>query len=276
MGDARAQAVLAVLAGASRSEVADRYGIHEGLLDRWVETFIQAGSRALAEGIAEPETRSEQRDRYLGLIAHELRSPLAMIQGWTDLLGAANEEPEVVLQARDGIARQTVRLRRLAEDALDATSVALGRLELETEPVWLGEAVSGIIAARSLALPDIDIAEDVRVAMDRDRFGQILDNLLENARKHAGRATGVRVGRRGMFGEVVVSSTGDPIDRETARRMFEPFERGSTTASGVGLGLYVCRSLMVAHGGQIGLRVDDDGNHFWLRLPLLHPDDEES
>ncbi|CAN5205565.1 hypothetical protein BH23ACT9_BH23ACT9_01160 [soil metagenome] len=267
-GDARATAVLAVLGGVAPDTVASRYGVARVVLDRWVTSFVHAGREGLVAGAASVHHSDEHRDRYLGLIAHELRSPLAMIQGWADVLQYADDDVTVHDQALKGITTQVDRLRRLADDALDATSVALGRLELDAVPVMLADAVTAVVRARSTDLPSVEIVDDVQVRLDLDRFGQILDNLLENARKHGHGIARLVVRRRGLFGEVVISSGGAPIPHQLARRMFEPFERGTTSPDGVGLGLYVCRSLIVAHGGQLGLTVDDEGNHFWLRLPI--------
>lgn len=265
-GDARATAVLAVLGGVAPDTVAERYGIARGVLDRWVQAFVAAGRDGVAAGSLSVETTDAHRDRYLGLIAHELRSPLAMIRGWTGLL--ADADAALRAQALRGIGAQVDRLRRLADDALDATSVALGRLQLDAVGVDLAEATTAVLAARAGDSPQVSVEDDVQVRLDVDRYGQVLDNLFDNASKHAPGPVVITVRRRGLFGEVVISSQGTPIPPEVARRMFEPFERGSTVADGVGLGLYVCRSLIVAHGGQIGLRVDAEGNHFWLRLPI--------
>lgn len=265
-GDARTTGVLAVLGGVSPAVVARRLGVSEAVLDRWVSTFIAAGRDGLSAGT--PGGGQSSRDRHLGVVAHELRSPLAMIRGWAELL-QANGSPEVLDRATNGILSQVERLSRLAEDALDATQVSLGRLDLDRVEVSLGQAVLSIIGARSMDHPDVLVAADPRVEVDVDRLGQVLDNLLENVRKHAPGTARVAVGRRGRWGEVVISSTGPPIPEDLARRMFEPFERGMGAGEGVGLGLYVCRSLVQAHGGQIGLKVDDAGNHFWLRLPSV-------
>lgn len=269
-GDTRATAVLAVLAGVSTDNVAARFGVSEEVLAGWVRVFVEAGR----EGVTDSEPEQQHRDRYLSLISHELRSPLTMIQGWADLLEDADaSDAEVLARAAAGINAQVDRLMRLADDVLDATGVALGQLTLDRRPVMLGAVLSDIIAARSQENPVVVVDCDVEVLLDVDRFGQVVDNLLENARKHATGDAVVTVRRRGEQAEIVISSEGSPIDPVLARRMFEPFQRGSSSGEGIGLGLYVCRSLVVAHGGQIGVHVDTDGNHFWLRLPI-HSDDE--
>jgi signal transduction histidine kinase/predicted small metal-binding protein len=269
-GDVRATAVLAVLAGVAPETVARRYGVAEIVLDRWVSSFVEAGRAGMSTG--SPGSGDLHRDRHLGLIAHELRSPLAMIRGWVDVLTHSDDDPEVRTHAIRSISAQVDRMRRLADDALDATGVALGQLQLDRTPMPLSAAVSRVVDARAGGGVRVDIAEDATVHVDLDRFGQILDNLLDNARKHGDGSTTLQVRRHGAYGELVVTSLGDPIPPQVARRMFEPFERGRTMADGLGLGLYVCRSLTVAHGGQIGLRVDDEGNHFWLRLPIHEGD----
>ncbi len=263
--DARTTGVLAVLGGVSPSVVARRLGVAESVLDRWVATFIAAGR----EGIAgQGGAGGAHKDRHLGVVAHELRSPLAMIRGWAELL-QANAAPEVTERATAGILSQVDRLSRLAEDALDATSVALGRLDLDRQDLHLAPLVLDIIRARSMDHPDVLVADDPVVSVDPHRLGQVVDNLLENVRKHAPGTARVAIGRRGRHGEVVISSDGAPIPQDLARRMFEPFERGQSAGEGTGLGLYVCRSLVQAHGGEMGLKVDGAGNHFWVRLPVV-------
>jgi signal transduction histidine kinase len=146
--------------------------------------------------------------------------------------------------------------------------VALGRLRLFPTTESLAATVAAIVGARSVGRPVLVVDDDAMVDIDVDRFGQILDNLLENARMHGdGRAT-ITVRRHADDAIVTISSPGQPIAPEDVQRLFEPFQRGRTDADGVGLGLFVCRSLVAAHGGQMGLRTSVDGNHFWLRLPV--------
>jgi signal transduction histidine kinase len=265
-GDTRATAVLAVLAGVAPDVVAARTGVDPFILDGWVRTFVESGRAGLAGLAADPP--GAHRERYLGLVAHELRSPLAMIHGWADLLAEADDDPAVRARALAGIHAQVTRLRRLADDAADATSAALGQLRLHRQRVGLAAAVTDVVRVRSLDLPSVLVEEDVEVEVDLDRFGQILDNLLENARKHAHHIGRLVVRRRGGYGEIVLTSPGTPMPEAVAARIFEPFERGPTDGEGVGLGLFVCRSLVAAHGGRIGLRSDQDGNHFWIHLPV--------
>lgn len=263
--DVRATAVLAVLAGVSAELVAQRNGVAREVLDSWVEVFVAGGRQGLAG-----ETTAEavvQRDRHLGVVAHELRSPLQMIRGWAELL-ADEVDTDLIPRAAAGIVAQVDRLQRLSDDAVDATAVALGRLRLFPTTESLAATVAAIVGARSVGRPVLVVDDDAMVDIDVDRFGQILDNLLENARMHGdGRAT-ITVRRHADDAIVTISSPGQPIAPEDVQRLFEPFQRGRTDADGVGLGLFVCRSLVAAHGGQMGLRTSVDGNHFWLRLPV--------
>jgi signal transduction histidine kinase len=207
-----------------------------------------------------------------GLIAHELRSPLAMIQGWVDVLRAGGLDDAEVAVALEAVDAQVGRLRRLADDALDAAGVAGGRLALDLAPADLGRAVAAAVAARPGRAAVVVVAEDGVVArIDRGRFDQVLHNLLDNAGAHGTGAPSVDVRRDGAEAEVVITSPGPPIAPDLARQLFEPFERGTTAGQGVGLGLYVCRTLVVAHGGRVGVRSDHLGNHFWLRLPAEGP-----
>ena len=266
--DTRATAVLAVLAGGARGVVAERYGVDTTVLDGWVSAFLTAGRAALAQGSTDDPEADPAPHRHLGLVAHELRSPLAMIKGWAELLRHEGGSGTVE-RATTGILAQTDRMIRLADDAVNATRVALGTMPLDTRVQSLADAVATIVTARPIETPLLAVTDDALVRLDVDRFGQVLDNLLENSRKHATGTATITVSTRDDVAEIVISTPGRPIPRELAERMFEPFERGQTEGEGMGLGLYVCRSLIAAHGGQIGITANEDGNHFWIRMPVV-------
>lgn len=267
-------AVLAVLGGVSRRTVARRLGVDDATLARWADRFIAAGGQALAElADAAGDGRSAgvdvARDHHLAVVAHELRSPLAMIGGWAGLIAREPENADLVRRAAAGISAQSIRLGRLAEDTMDASAVALGAVEVQTTRVKLGDLVRHVAGARAVDPPEVTVVQDACVQVDADRIGQVLDNLLENARKHAGTRASITVARDGADAVVRLATPGRPIPADTAGRLFEPWQRGRTAVGGAGLGLYICRTLVEAHDGSVGLDVDEDGNTFWVRLPAL-------
>jgi signal transduction histidine kinase len=109
-------------------------------------------------------------------------------------------------------------------------------------------------------------------------MAQVITNLVGNAVQHSPEGTPVRVGSRGRDGEVLleVHNEGPPIPAEVLPTLFEPFRRGRSTGGGgmgsVGLGLYISRQLVEAHGGTIQVRSEQgEGTTFTVRLPRSHP-----
>jgi signal transduction histidine kinase len=208
------------------------------------------------------------------MTAHELRNPVAAIKLNAQILqrrGSANER----LLAT--ILDQTERLGGLIEDLQLAASIEADRLVLRTQALDL--ATEARETARSLRSEAHPIAveapsEPLIVSADRLRIGQVLTNLLTNAIKYspAGREVVVRLSRGAEEARVAVIDRGIGIPRTALPRLFERFYRvdpAASRVSGLGLGLYICRRLVEAHGGRI--EVDSEpgaGSTFTIVLPL--------
>jgi signal transduction histidine kinase len=238
---------------------------------------------AMADAIAR---RDEGRLAYLAGVAHDLRNPLAALQISID--GMKDDHPlppEGQLRERLSIVRrQVTRLNRMVGDLLDASRIEAGHLSLRLEPrdlraivegaVQLFHGVSSIHELRT-DLPD----EPIDVRCDDLRIEQILNNLLSNAIKYSPRGGCVRVAARtaGSRAMVSIADEGVGIPAEDIADIWEPFRRrGASTEMipGVGLGLWVARRIVEAHGGTIA--VDSrlgSGSTFVVSLPLSKPDD---
>jgi signal transduction histidine kinase len=226
------------------------------------------------------------RERLLGDVAHEVRTPVAVISAYLEGLedGVADLTPETVSVLRD----QGARLTRLASDLAAVTRAEEGASNLVLAPTapraLLGAALAG---ARSAYAPrgvdlDLDVAPDLpTVAVDADRMSQVLGNLLDNALRHTPRGGSV-VLRAHVTDEgrvrLSVADTGDGIEEDQLGPIFERFYRVDTARDrdrgGSGIGLAIVRAIVVAHGGTVVARSAGAGRGATFDIdlpPAPHP-----
>lgn len=268
--DGRVEAALSVLRGASVAQVASDVGVSPEVVLKWVDLFCDGGEARLAQGAPlEPVSR----DRFLTLIAHEFRTPLSIIAGWVDLMFAA--EPltsEVMDEALPSIRRQVAHLERVARDALDAGAVARGQLRLMVAPVKLRDLIEGVLASMRDGHLVLVPGDEVEVVADGSRLEQVVGGVLEHARRLADDGTVAIEVDSSQDDHVTVRAAveGRELDIGEAAALLEPYARADTSF-GTGLGLYLCRALLVAHGGEIGLRAESGTSVFWFSLPRSGP-----
>jgi len=205
--------------------------------------------------------RDRARSDLVATVAHELRSPLTGIKGFTATLlnnwdRFSDEQRQLMLETVDSDAD---RLSRLITDLLDAARIDSGRLTLRPQPLDLAEATRRVlesVSAGSGLRLEVSADDDLpRVWVDADRYSQVVTNLVENAQRHG---SGVRdvVVRRASDGrdgvELVVSDFGDGIPSDVQARMFTRFWR-SGERGGTGLGLYIIKGVVDGHGGAIAV-----------------------
>ncbi|MCU4185805.1 hypothetical protein K6U06_15660 [Acidiferrimicrobium sp. IK] len=267
----RAEAVLAVLKGASSESVAAGLEVEPELVERWVELFIEGGRLRLA-GRLDPSS-FEARDRFLVLIAHEFRTPLTTIGGWVETMLSDELTPELRQQGMEVILKQVAHLERIASDALDAGAVARGQLRLVVGPVRLRSLICAIAASARDGNVKVDEGAEVEIVADGARMEQVIGDVVAHAVRLAagGPVVATIDGSHPARVTVTVSVAGRSLSYQEASELFEPYRR-SDTSVGTGLGLFLSRALLAAHGGEIGLRSGNQGTEFWFRVPRSGPD----
>jgi two-component system, LuxR family, sensor kinase FixL len=225
-----------------------------------------------------------QRDEFLSVAAHELRTPLTamqlQLQGLQRLLERHGEEAtRRFAQRAEKVLRQGRRLDRLVGTLLDVSRVVAGRLQLETSRVDLAALVREVVEDLQMQAQEADCAismsipEELYLVCDRFRIEQVIVNLMTNAIKYgAGRPIEVCVKSERDLVIVSVTDQGIGIAPEDAERIFERFERAAPAShyGGMGLGLYISRHLIEAHGGRLSLRSDvGRGASFLVELPIV-------
>jgi signal transduction histidine kinase len=179
--------------------------------------------------------------------------------------------------------RQVVRLDRLVGDLLDASRIQAGKLELRPETCDLGRIVADAVQEQRAAWHGRSIHLDVpqhatlAVVADADRIGQVVTNYLTNALKYSAGDQGVAVRLRSTDdrARVEVEDRGPGLSPQQRAQLFERFYRVpgidqlSGSGVGLGLGLYICKTIVERHGGQVGVdSTPGQGSVFWFALPL--------
>ncbi|KYF81733.1 hypothetical protein BE11_12240 [Sorangium cellulosum] len=225
------------------------------------------------------------QDRFMAMASHELRTPLVPLRGYLDMLSSllpGDGDPR--LRRFASLARtQSERLDRLVDDLVSATRIQTGKFELKLSEVALVPLVTHVAeSAQTLAqtpkihldLPS-DAAEPMVMNGDPARLEQVLMNLLGNAFRHADGSPRIdlRLRRTDGSAELDVVDYGPGIPAADLPNVFSSFyqverSKGSSTG-GMGLGLFICREIVKAHGGQLSVRsTEGKGATFTIRLPL--------
>jgi signal transduction histidine kinase len=236
----------------------------------------------IASHIARRRTLDQHRERellreqFVGILAHDLRSPLSAIRGSAQLLLRKQGLEESDRAALSGILRAAQRMGRLISDVLDFTRARLGSgLPVSLAFVDLaGLARTSCEEARSAnAGRNVDLTTEITspVWCDADRIAQLLSNLVSNALRHGAQDAPVSVSitETPDDASIAVHNEGPVVPSELAPHLFQPFRKGREgKTEGLGLGLFIAKSIAVAHGGSIEFQsTQKQGTTFLVRLP---------
>ncbi len=268
-------------------------------------TLVLERERLLAEREAAQtqmlvaERAKKQMDDFLSIASHELRTPLTSLlanlqiaaRQLTDLRPLLSDLPlsrvrprlerlDVMVSRAEG---QSQRIRRLVDDLLDVSRIESGRLRLTMSPCDLLEIVRESVAEQRVTWPERRIVLDLPrrntllITGDADRLGQVVTNYLTNALKYAPeeQPVTVKVRARTGFARVEVCDQGPGIAPEEQQHLFERFYRvpgikvQQRAEVGLGLGLFICRTIIERHGGRVGvISAPGEGTRFWFTVPL--------
>ena len=226
------------------------------------------------------------KDEFIGIAAHELRSPMAVIRGFAQMLiiqtnrGKGPELADWQIEAIADIDSATSRLVELTEDLLDVTRLQAGRLELQLEPTDLVALVNRILARFQVTAENHSITvnasqEHLVCNVDPRRIEQVFSNLINNAIKYSPMAGDITItlDEERQFALFSIQDHGIGIPERQHGRIFSRFMRADNTQmydiKGTGLGLYLSRELVERHNGRIWFKsVENEGSTFYVALPL--------
>lgn len=246
----------------------------------WEAVIVSNARMALAELARVMASRRNQneatRAQLLAMLGHDLRDPLHSINMAGMVLEKGNSQPTIGKR----IQSSTNRMQRMISQVLDMSRIDGGLgLGVALEPVNLSALVEDLIDEARMAYPAIPFQltcdEQATVNADSGRLGQVLSNLLSNARHHgeAGKPVRICVHVDGREAVVDVCNAGAPIAPELVATLFNPFKRASLhnprNRTGMGLGLYIAQQIVREHQGELAYRHDGNEVIFSVRLPLL-------
>jgi signal transduction histidine kinase len=234
---------------------------------------LEKANKSLQEAFEQLKGHDRMQREFINVAAHELRTPTQAIIGYSDLFYLRPESRELAIKA---IARNAERLERLTHDILDVTRIEGHRLDLNKEKFDISEVVASAIEDTRRRVDDNNDSikfqytpRKIVVEADRMRISQVVSNLLGNAVKFTKQGT-VYISADSKDGEAIVSvkDSGTGIDPEIVSRLFTKFTSKSQT--GTGLGLFISKSIIEAHGGRIWAENNKDskGATFTFRVPL--------
>jgi PAS domain S-box-containing protein len=223
------------------------------------------------------------RDEFISVVSHELRSPLTPIRGFSQIIARDLQREGGHQQHVDWLMtlqRHVDRVTRLVDDLLDVSRLRAGRLQIRRAPADLVRSCRSVVDSRNATSDEHEVilvtdVPELVMEMDEDRIHQVLDNLVGNAVKYApgGKVT-VKLSGRNATDDVVLSVTdeGPGIPSPDQMQLFSPFYRSRSASEsavpGLGLGLYISRELVEAHGGTITVDTAPSGGAvFSVRLP---------
>lgn len=239
----------------------------------------------LQEQVRREQLAQRIKDDFLSIVSHELRTPLTSIQGYSQLLEARLSDGRGAkeLSQLRVIRSQVGRMRRLVDDLLDVSRIdRTGAVSVEPQPLDLAEELREAVARTARQHPDrevsLDAPDTLPMRADRDRIGQVLTNLLDNAMKYSPDGGPITVRATPLDSEVAVTvaDTGIGIPPEQIDHVFERFFQADSGTrgrrfGGLGLGLYITRAIVDAHGGRIWATANPDaasGTVVHVQLPV--------
>jgi signal transduction histidine kinase len=252
-----------------------------GLLQAYFER-VHAEAQA-EEARRQAHEANAAKDQFLATVSHELRSPLSVMLGWTQMLRSGQMSGETVARGFDVLERSVRLQAKLIEDLLDVSRIITGRLNIEKRPVDLvaiaGAAIEEARPAARTKHVKMTAAMVPELVLDADpqRLQQVISNQLTNALKFTPEhgAIELRVEPAGSHALIVVHDTGIGIAPDVLPRIFNRFEQGDSSTTrrygGLGLGLAIVKYFVEQHGGQVCAMSEGPGrgSTFTISLPLL-------
>ncbi|HET9773828.1 MAG TPA: HAMP domain-containing sensor histidine kinase, partial [Nitrososphaeraceae archaeon] len=234
----------------------------------------------------ELKVHDKMQNEFINVASHEIKTPIQSILSYSQLLSI---HPEKQKEFIEGIQRNATRLQRLSNEILDVTKIESKSLKLEKEPFNLNDLLSTVVndyctlieddGRQNIKLFSEPSKETLFVEADKERISQVISNFISNAMKFTkeGEISVNAEKKDDRYALVTVRDTGEGIDSEIFPKLFSKFI--TTSFQGIGLGLYISKNIIEAHGGKIwaenNYKDGRGGAVFYFTIPLSNVTKEE-
>ncbi|MHC4391118.1 MAG: ATP-binding protein [Planctomycetota bacterium] len=257
-------------------------------LNQGLELKVRERTKEISAQAAEIRELADTKDELMGMVAHDLRTPLTIIHGYAQLLRSMADadafDPNEFGEEIEAIERTAFEMTTLLNDLLDVSKIEAGRIKISPVKTNIADLIKNAYQFHRpwATSKNVKLVTDIRpklprVVCDPKRIGQVLNNLISNAIKFSREKDSITIGARvieeiNSF-EVAVTDTGEGIDPEDLPGLFGRYSQAKTKATkgekGVGLGLAIAKKLVEMHGGEISVNsVKGHGSRFSFILPL--------
>jgi len=245
-----------------------------------VVAALQKQIEELTENNLQLKEQLASKEQFTAMIAHELRSPLTPIINYAHIVARLNQRQETIERGTNIIISQAWRLSRLVSDLLDSSRLTSGQFTLACKPCDAVKLVKETVEQLRPIAPYhkfvIDVPDSpITGNWDYDRLQQALGNLIDNAIKYSPEESTITIQASLFSGKVSISvhNEGQSIPFAEVDQLFRPYSRLATSSrqKGSGLGLYIAKSIIDAHGGTLQLEPpteEQQGTTFTFDLPL--------
>jgi PAS domain S-box-containing protein len=244
----------------------------KGKVESWVATSTD---------IQQIKELDMQKDHFISIASHELKTPITSIKGYIQILESIYSESKdaFLKKSLSAVDKQIVKLTNLISDLLDLSKLKLGNLHLVKESFNMNELIEEVVEEMRLVKRDYIIETDLKtnaeVFADRERIAQVLVNFLTNATKYSPRNKLIQVRSvlKDNYFKVFVKDQGIGINKQSQEKIFERFYRVEGTSEktypGFGIGLFISSEIIHRHNGEIGVKsIPGKGSEFFFSLPV--------
>jgi PAS domain S-box-containing protein len=234
--------------------------------------------------ITERVNREKNREDFVSIASHELKTPLTSLKAYTQVLESRFKEHSdtTTYHLVAKIEHHVNRVINMVTDLLDVTIIQEGNLNLRYSPfnfnTLIAEIAEILQATTTRHQIKMDLHTGITISADRGRVSQVITNLISNAIKYSPNANEVLVSSRTEGSQVIftVADQGIGIPKNSIDKIFDRFYRvegAKTSFQGLGLGLFICMQIIEQHGGTIGVNSEENkGSEFWFSLPIEQND----
>ena len=258
-------------------EVAEPISAYEEVKQRNYQLFKLNEERESA--LVAANYLNEQKDEFLSVASHELKTPLTILRSFAQLAikaeGGNNEQLQLYLKK---IETQSSKLNSLIQQLLDISKIEVGKAEYEMERTELNEFLTNTVDLLSLIIPNNNVTlilgDDMIVLLDRLRVEQVVNNIIGNAAKYSAPGSPITVTTRLENNKafIFVEDSGIGMSQNTIDQVFNKFYRSEQVVkkyNGLGMGLYIASRIIADHNGEISVRSKEDvGSTFCISFPV--------